>query len=881
MDGGAADLLNLDMDDDDGLFADFLEDFNDRPANRDLDSESESDSSDIQVLDEAPEHLRPVIPPSPIMVSSGDEDGDEEPILHRPAKRPASGSVELLHSPPRTKQRVDGPDDQSIAGPSNASETIVTSVEYLVPVVLDVIPDVCPVWLRDNLQRVVEMVKDQVATPGQVAIDHVINIALEMERYPRSGDADKADVEEKEKGDYKDPKYRAAARSGYEYFKHSQSALEAMFTTIPVGYIRQSWALHGNLQLVPTYLYLHSLATVGEKPYKELKRCRQRKGKSRAEMPEEDPSSSASQANGSDAADEFHLEYAFLKELMADAAEKEQKEMAATAAKEKQEADHVERRELAVAEGRSRECGCCFDQESLEDLVACPEGHIFCRQCVASLAENKLGEQLTNITCMDVSQCDAAFTDAVLADVCGEKTMSLYHRLRQMKDLEMAAIDGLESCPHCPFAMVIENPDEKLFRCFNADCKQVTCRKCKRADHIPKRCEEVEEDFKLNKRHAIEEAMSAALMRRCPKCDKAYLKESGCNKITCQSCRTVSCYICQKAIPEDYAHFDQLPGRHGRNPGKCQLWDTGNESQADVDRIVNARDEAVNAAREAALQGGLELSDADLNVDAPAAVQAQGPVLYRGRPALADVFVGYRHAHQALNPGLAQAIARRQRRHELRLAAPLHHGIYGLGGGMLANHEYGMYVHQAPAIAHGDLLMNRMARLAGPLDYGDGPNPPQLLDPPPPNPWLPAADDGEVARAAYQRALAARMAAILPPRPAPPPPPLLLEARPAAIPPLLPQLGADEGLELRVARVQMAAQVAILRGMLAARRDNDENRDVGGLADEPLELANARNPPRLRGRAVHEHRARERLQRADELLALLGRRPGGPNSPAV
>ncbi len=170
---------------------------------------------------------------------------------------------------------------------------------------------------------------------------------------------------------------------------------------------------------------------------------------------------------------------------------------------------------------------------------------------------------------MDTSGCQAVFSQRVLADVVGENTMSLYHRLRQMKDLELACIDGLESCPHCPFAIVIDNPEEKLFRCINPACLKVTCRKCKRADHIPKRCEEVEEAFKLDKRHTIEEAMSAALIRRCPKCAKPYLKESGCNKITvsvamgdvmltpqCMICRTVSCYICQKEIPEDYGHFD-------------------------------------------------------------------------------------------------------------------------------------------------------------------------------------------------------------------------------------------------------------------------------------------------------------------------------------
>lgn len=38
---------------------------------------------------------------------------------------------------------------------------------------------------------------------------------------------------------------------------------------------------------------------------------------------------------------------------------------------------------------------------------------------------------------------------------------------------------------------------------------------------------EVEADSKLDKRHAVEDAMSAALIRNCPRCKKAFVKEGG------------------------------------------------------------------------------------------------------------------------------------------------------------------------------------------------------------------------------------------------------------------------------------------------------------------------------------------------------------------
>lgn len=39
-------------------------------------------------------------------------------------------------------------------------------------------------------------------------------------------------------------------------------------------------------------------------------------------------------------------------------------------------------------------------------------------------------------------------------------------------------------------------------------------------------------EAKADKRHAVEDAMSEALIRKCPKCAKPYIKDSGCNKIT-------------------------------------------------------------------------------------------------------------------------------------------------------------------------------------------------------------------------------------------------------------------------------------------------------------------------------------------------------------
>ena len=81
---------------------------------------------------------------------------------------------------------------------------------------------------------------------------------------------------------------------------------------------------------------------------------------------------------------------------------------------------------------------------------------------------------------MDMSGCNSAFPESELSRLLAPKSFELYLRLQQAKELEQAALDGLESCPSCPYAAVIENTEEKLFRCMNEACQQVTCRKCRR-----------------------------------------------------------------------------------------------------------------------------------------------------------------------------------------------------------------------------------------------------------------------------------------------------------------------------------------------------------------------------------------------------------------
>ena len=81
---------------------------------------------------------------------------------------------------------------------------------------------------------------------------------------------------------------------------------------------------------------------------------------------------------------------------------------------------------------------------------------------------------------MDQSGCKLAFPLSELRRFLSPKLMELYHRVKQAKDIEAAGLENLEECPFCEYKVVIENENEKLFRCENNECAAVTCRGCKK-----------------------------------------------------------------------------------------------------------------------------------------------------------------------------------------------------------------------------------------------------------------------------------------------------------------------------------------------------------------------------------------------------------------
>ena len=146
------------------------------------------------------------------------------------------------------------------------------------------------------------------------------------------------------------------------------------------------------------------------------------------------------------------------------------------------------------------------------------------------------------------------------------------------------------------------------FLCRDPGCGRASCLSCGKAWADVHVCHE---SSLVALRTQVEQAMSAAVKRVCPRCATSFVKTAGCNKLTCP-CGYRMCYVCRADLGADgYRHFCQHfrpEGDGSRCPdpdcGRCNLWES-----EDVDAVLRrAREDAEARWRAAEAR---DLSDAE------------------------------------------------------------------------------------------------------------------------------------------------------------------------------------------------------------------------------------------------------------------------------
>ncbi|KAF8499743.1 hypothetical protein F5888DRAFT_1685256 [Russula emetica] len=482
-----------------------------------------------------------------------------------PSAAAATGTPQLpdRQTPPPEHDPL--PHESPPPASADASDVAPEPYERLVERVHEVVPDVLPAHVFDLLAA-----HDTGVNNRDNLLNLVIHILLEDRSYPKDikGKGKARAAAEETSGDtntsvdYTHPPDR---RLGRAYRNLSLKYLRSNFRDLDASFISETFSSHEN-HYAPAYLFLLQL---GASPISVLPVApNPGKGKAKARN------------KSSHDEEEFMKEHTWLVQKLETRQGSPVPDLTS---------EHLE-------EGEGVECGCCFTTYPFSEMAQCTDTHLFCKGCVTSYTSTKLGEQNAELHCMDISGCKMGFPESELRRILPTKLFDLYEQIRQRRDIELAELEGLEECPFCDYKVVLDVDFEtdKVLTCQNEACLKVSCRKCKKEDHLPKSCEEMEEDKMLDGKHAIEEAMTRALMRNCPKCQKAFVKEYGCNKMICTYCSAMSCYVCRSVI-HGYEHFDQSRPRDAQpassSSKKCPLWDSAGDRHAK--EVAAAADKAL------------------------------------------------------------------------------------------------------------------------------------------------------------------------------------------------------------------------------------------------------------------------------------------------
>lgn len=130
------------------------------------------------------------------------------------------------------------------------------------------------------------------------------------------------------------------------------------------------------------------------------------------------------------------------------------------------------------------------------------------------------------------------------------------------------------------------------FKCGNPECSRASCLSCDKSWTDIHVCNE---SSLVALRTQVEQAMSMAIKRVCPRCNTSFVKNAGCNKLTCP-CGYKMCYVCRADLSDEgYRHFcdhfrpDGDP-RPCKECDRCNLWES-----EDTDKILQAAREEVES----------------------------------------------------------------------------------------------------------------------------------------------------------------------------------------------------------------------------------------------------------------------------------------------
>lgn len=232
------------------------------------------------------------------------------------------------------------------------------------------------------------------------------------------------------------------------------------------------------------------------------------------------------------------------------------------------------------------ECRCCFTEYGADDIIACAKcaDHVACVECTKSYI-NGLIQDKKQIKCMmnPFDKCGYIYTDDQVEKVLDSENYSKYVEYKQVDTASQlaSACNNYHICPFCSkWGAIVDNMfpgrhPQNVNHLTCANCDTMFCITCRQSYHGNDSCNKIDNSSADQIRKTIDRVIDSAVIHNCPKCHTKYAKEDGCNLMTCPSCNTMSCYLCDLVIVQrngqKYWHFSN-------DTGNCTLYNNNNSS---------------------------------------------------------------------------------------------------------------------------------------------------------------------------------------------------------------------------------------------------------------------------------------------------------------
>jgi len=252
-----------------------------------------------------------------------------------------------------------------------------------------------------------------------------------------------------------------------------------------------------------------------------------------------------------------------------------------------------------------KECKICYCEYEHNELTKCNspgcKNHISCYKCLLGHVKSLINDGIGSMDCMFNSsdKCGGVYVENDIRKAIAEddenannkqEFLNKWNEIVIMTDITRIAsiCEDYQICPLCcKWGCIFESHPE-FVNTYNTSyfitcggCGKLWCSNCKRKEHMGRSCYCLEFDNNENHnkkkeviRNMLLDMVSRVLTHGCSICGCIYIKEEGCNLMTCPKCMGLSCYICGMKLHirnnNKYWHFSGHEGAEG--DATCPLW---------------------------------------------------------------------------------------------------------------------------------------------------------------------------------------------------------------------------------------------------------------------------------------------------------------------